>query len=70
MSVVGTSLVGAVVNNAVQVWIFAGMFSASGVAGNLLGVFILLGLGVGSVTGAIAARILGKVGLARSGALG
>jgi len=64
LSVVGTSLIGAVTNNVVQVVLFTAMFSASGAAPSLLGGFILLGVGVGLATGVIAARILDKVALA------
>lgn len=70
LSVVGTSIVGAVANNAVQVWIFSAMFSASAAGAGLIGVFILLGLGVGSLTGVLAARVIDKVGLARYGSVG
>lgn len=70
LSVFGVSMLGAVANNAAQVLVFATLFTASPIAGRLLGIFILIGLGVGCVTGAVAARIIGKVGLARLGALG
>jgi heptaprenyl diphosphate synthase len=69
-SIVGVSMLGAVVNNATQVVVFTALFSASPIAGRLLGSFILLGLVVGCVTGAVAARIIDKVGLARFSALG
>ena len=70
LSVVGTSVIGAVVNNAVQVWIISSMFSASAAGAGLIGVFVLLGLGVGCVTGVLAARVIDKVGLARHGGVG
>jgi len=69
-SVLGTSLLGAVTNNLVQVLIFFALFAPSAASTDLLGVFILLGVGVGSLTGAIAGRIVDKVGLARYSALG
>jgi len=70
LSIVGTSMIGAVANNAVQIWIFSAMFSASAARSSLVGVFVLLGAGVGCVTGIIAARVIDKVGLARYSALG
>lgn len=69
-SVVGASMLGAVANNATQVLVFIGLFSASPIGGRLLGTFILLGLGVGCLAGVVAARVACKVGLARPNALG
>jgi heptaprenyl diphosphate synthase len=69
-SVIGVSVFGAVANNATQAMVFAALFSASPVAGRLLGAFILLGLVVGCATGWVSARIIGKVGVARLGTLG
>jgi heptaprenyl diphosphate synthase len=70
LSIVGASVVGAVVNNAVQVTIFTGLFARSSVSGNLLGIFLLLGLAVGLLTGFVAAAVAAKVGLASRRALG
>ncbi len=65
LSVVGTSALGAVTSNVVQVTIFTATFALSSATRNLMGAFILLGVGVGFLTGLIAARVLDKVGLAR-----
>jgi heptaprenyl diphosphate synthase len=62
-SVVGTSCLGAVANNSVQVVLFTVVLSWSRVARDLLGGFILLGVVVGLVTGLIASAVLRKVGL-------
>jgi heptaprenyl diphosphate synthase len=70
LSIIGASCLGAVVNNAVQLLIFLSLFSWSQVVGSMLGGFILLGVGVGFVTGLIALGILDKVVLARNRALG
>jgi heptaprenyl diphosphate synthase len=70
LSIVGTSCLGAVVNNVVQLLLFMILLSGAEVVGSMLGGFILLGVGVGFVTGFIAARILSKVVLARNQALG
>jgi heptaprenyl diphosphate synthase len=70
LSVIGASCLGAVVNNVVQVVLFTLVLSWSDIVGGLLGGFILLGVGVGFITGFIASRILTKVVLARTGSLG
>jgi heptaprenyl diphosphate synthase len=70
LSVVGTSCLGAVVNNAVQASLFTVLLSWSGIVRNLIGGFILLGVGVGFVTGLIASGILKKVVLDRIGPVG
>jgi heptaprenyl diphosphate synthase len=70
LSVVGTSCVGAVANNVVQITLFTALLSWSGIARSLLGGFILLGVGVGFVTGLIASRVLDKVALERTGPVG
>ena len=70
LSIVGTSCLGATVNNVVQLLLFVVLLSSSRVAGSMLGAFILMGVGVGLVTGLIAARVLSKVVLARNRALG
>ena len=62
-SVVGTSCLGAAVNNVVQVIVFTLLFSAAGVARGLMGGFLLLGTGVGFFTGLVAMAILSKVRL-------
>jgi heptaprenyl diphosphate synthase len=61
LSVVGVSVAGAVANNVVQVMVFVGLFAHTGIVANLLGLFMLLGVGVGLVTGLIAAAILPRV---------
>jgi heptaprenyl diphosphate synthase len=66
LSVVGASCLGAVTNNVVQVALFTLLFSASGLARQLMGGFILLGAVVGFFTGLIAAGILTKVSLERA----
>lgn len=63
LSVVGVSCLGAVTNNVVQVIVFTLLFSAAGVARDLMGAFILLGTGVGFFTGLVAMAILFKVRL-------
>jgi len=70
LSIVGTSVAGAAANNAVQVGVFAGLFAPTAPVANLLGVFLLLGLGVGLATGLAAAAIAPKVGLASRPGLG
>ena len=66
LSVIGTSCVGAATNNVVQVTLFTLLFSAAGLAGGLMGSFILLGTGVGFFTGLVAMAILSKVRLERT----
>jgi heptaprenyl diphosphate synthase len=63
LSVIGTSCLGAAANNAVQVIVFTFLFTASGVARGLMGSFILLGTGVGLITGLVATAILSRVRL-------
>lgn len=70
LSVVGTSCAGAVINNMIQVALFTVLLSWSGIARSLLGGFILLGVGVGLVTGLIASAVLEKVGLERTTSVG
>ena len=70
LSVVGASCIGATVNNIIQVILFTTILSWSGIAISLLGGFILMGVGVGFVTGLIASRILDKVILERTGSVG
>jgi uncharacterized membrane protein len=69
LSIVGTSLAGAVTNNAAQVAVFAALFAPSQATANLLGTLLLTGVAVGLVTGVAAAKIVDKVGLASRGAL-
>jgi heptaprenyl diphosphate synthase len=63
ISVVGTSVAGAVANNAVQIYVFALLFTGGAVPRELMGAFIILGVGVGLVTGFLSAVLLGKVAL-------
>jgi heptaprenyl diphosphate synthase len=70
LSVIGTSCAGAVVNNLVQVVLFVLLISWSGAGRELLGGFIVMGVGVGLLTGAIAAWLLEKVVLETAGNLG
>lgn len=65
LSVVGTSSAGAVTSNLVQVLLFTFLFSRWPVPGRLAGAFVLLGVGVGFLTGVIAVAILKKVVLER-----
>jgi heptaprenyl diphosphate synthase len=62
-SIIGTSCLGAVANNVVQVLLFTFVLSWPGVARDLVGVFVLLGVIVGFLTGLIASGVLRKVGL-------
>lgn len=61
LSVVGVSLAGAVANNVVQVMVFISLFAHTGIVANLLGLFMLLGVAVGLLTGLIAAAILPRI---------
>jgi heptaprenyl diphosphate synthase len=70
LSVVGISCLGASLNNAVQVLVFTFLFSGSGMVKGLLGGFILLGVGVGFVTGMVAHQLLKKVVLERAEGVG
>lgn len=63
LSAIGISCLGAVTNNIVQVILFTLLLTRSVIAGPMLGGFILLGVGVGVVTGFIAARIVEKLQL-------
>jgi len=63
LSVVGASVAGAVANNAVQIWVFAVLFTGGGAPRELLGTFIILGAAVGFATGVLSAMLLEKVGL-------
>jgi heptaprenyl diphosphate synthase len=65
LSVVGASCLGAVTSNAIQVVLFGILFAGWSLVTDLLGVFVLLGTGVGFVTGLISAGILQKVVLER-----
>lgn len=65
LSVVGASAAGAAASNVVQVLTFTALFAGWAVPLRLLGGFILLGVGVGFVTGLIAAAVLRKVVLER-----
>jgi heptaprenyl diphosphate synthase len=66
LSVVGASVGGAVANNAVQIYVFALLFTGGGVPRELMGTFIVLGAAVGFVTGILSAGLLNKVALDRS----
>jgi len=70
LSVVGTSCLGASTNNVVQAMLFTSLLSGSGLMPGLIGVFLLLGVAVGLVTGFIAAGILSKVSLESSESVG
>jgi heptaprenyl diphosphate synthase len=65
LSVVGASCAGAVTSNLIQVSIFTLLFARWPVPLELAGGFALLGVGVGSITGLLAALILSKVVLER-----
>jgi len=65
LSIVGVSCLGAVANNVVQVLVFSAAFAPSEALRGLVGAFILLGVVVGLATGAVAAVVLRKLGLAR-----
>lgn len=66
LSVIGASMAGAVANNAVQIYVFALLFTGGGVPRDLMGAFIVLGAAVGFVTGVLSAGLLDKVALERS----
>ena len=66
LSLIGASVAGAVVNNAVQIWVFALLFTGGGLPRELLGMFIIIGAVVGFATGLLSAQLLTKVGLERS----
>jgi heptaprenyl diphosphate synthase len=70
LSILGTSCLGAATNNAVQVLLFMVILSWSGLVTELLGIFVLMGVGVGFVTGLIASRVLAKVRLETTGPVG
>ncbi len=70
LSVIGVSCLGAVSNNVTQVCIFAFLLARSLLVGPMLGTFILLGVGVGVVTGFVSARIVDKLQLERQSLLG
>lgn len=64
-SVIGASAAGATASNIVQVVLFTALFAGWPVPIGLLGGFMMLGVGVGFLTGLIAAAILKKVVLER-----
>jgi heptaprenyl diphosphate synthase len=66
-SVVGASCAGAATNNLVQVALFTAILAQWPVPAGLAGAFLLLGVGVGFLTGLLAAVILRKVVLERLG---
>jgi heptaprenyl diphosphate synthase len=66
LSVVGASCAGAVTSNLVQVFVFTLLFAGRRLPAELAGGFVLLGVGVGLLTGLLAAVILRKVVLERS----
>ena len=66
MSVIGASVVGAVTNNAVQIYVFALFFTGGSAPRELMGTFIIIGAVVGFVTGLLSAELLKKVALERS----
>ena len=66
LSVIGASVAGAVANNAVQIYVFAILFTGGGLPRELMGMFIILGGGVGFITGLLSAHLLKKVALERS----
>lgn len=70
LSVVGASLVGAVTNNAVQIYVFALLFTGGSPPRGLMGAFIIIGALVGLVTGILSAELLRKVDLERSAGVG
>jgi heptaprenyl diphosphate synthase len=67
LSVVGASCAGAVTSNLTQVSMFTVLFAHWPVPATLAGGFVLLGAGVGFVTGVAAALILNNVTLERAG---
>ncbi len=60
LSVIGASVAGAVANNAVQICVFAVLFTGGGVPRELLGTFMILGAAVGFLTGLLGARLIKK----------
>ena len=69
LSVVGASCAGAVTSNLMQVSIFTLLFAHWPVPATLAGGFLLLGVGVGFLTGIVAVLILSKVVLERAGSV-
>lgn len=67
LSVVGSSAAGAATSNLVQVVLFSLLFARWSVPTDLIGGFLLLGVGVGFLTGLLAAAVLRKVVLERAG---
>lgn len=63
LSIIGASVVGAVANNAVQIYVFALFFTGGGVPRHLMGAFIIIGAVVGFLTGLLSAGLLKKVAL-------
>jgi heptaprenyl diphosphate synthase len=66
LSVIGASVSGAVANNAVQICVFALLFTGGGVPRQLMGTFVILGAAVGFLTGVLSAELLKKVALESS----
>jgi heptaprenyl diphosphate synthase len=69
LSVVGASAVGAVASNAVQIYVFALLFTGGSPPPGLLGGFIIIGALVGFATGLFSVELLKKVTLERSTAV-
>lgn len=70
LSVVGASVVGAVASNAVQIHVFALLFTGGSPPPGLLGGFVIMGAIVGFVTGLVSAQLLKKVALERITSVG
>lgn len=70
LSVVGVSSVGASVNNLVQVMIFGLMVGQPVISKPMLGAFLLMGVGVGLVTGLIASFVMARLKLENRSILG
>jgi heptaprenyl diphosphate synthase len=62
LSVIGVSCLGAVSNNCIQALLFSALLAPGALRG-LVGTFILMGVGVGVVTGLLAAGVRRKVAL-------
>ena len=70
LSLVGASVLGAVLNNVAQIQVFAVLFTGGGAPRELMGTFMIIGAAVGLVTGMLASVLLDKVVLESTRRLG
>jgi len=62
-SVVGASAIGGAISNVVQVIVFLMLFSSTLIIHNMLGIFLIAGATVGTITGTISANLIPKLRL-------